>query len=203
MIYKIAVIGQQCSGKTTAANFFIKNFEHHATVKIARPIYDTLKALKQEKHRAFMQQFADLAKKHFGETILVDIFEKNVLELYDRFDQNGDTVMGKDCLIVCDDIRFPYELEIVNRLGFILVAISAVDKVRKARAEKLNLAFIENHDSELLVPQLIPKADFIIWDNGISMEELGRYCNQILKTIKIHTKLDKGWKPKVINHLGK
>ena len=59
MITKIAVIGQQCSGKTSAAKLFSKYFDATHYVKIADPIYDTLNALHQDKHRAFMQQFAE------------------------------------------------------------------------------------------------------------------------------------------------
>ena len=183
MIYKIAVIGQQCSGKTTAAKFFAQKFDIKKFVKIADPIYDTLKALRQEKHRAFMQQFADLAKEHFGEEILVEIFKQNVLEI-----ENSYRNMFADTLIVCDDIRFPYELKTVqDELGFIMIAIDAPAEVRKVRAEKLGLQFIENHNSELLVPQLIPQADYIIKDNGISMDELKEEVEWIYSDISVST----------------
>lgn len=189
MVYKIAVIGQQCSGKTTAAKFFQKHFDHSVVVKIADPIYDTLRALRKEKHRAFMQQFADLAKKHFGEEILAEIFQKRVLEIQDKYldrdlDGQHPTVGGKDILLVCDDIRFPYELKIVRGLGFKLVAINANTEVRKARAKRLGLDFIENHNSETLVPSLFPSADHVVYDDGISMEDLGKHCDIILKTIE-------------------
>lgn len=189
MIVKIAVVGQQCSGKTTAAKSLIKHFEHHAVIKIADPIYDTLKALRQEKHRAFMQQFADLAKIHFGDEILVEIFKEKVLDLQDKCDKDFpsmkslNTVMGNDILIVCDDIRFPYELKTVKELGFKLIAINANVKVRKERSDRLGLDFIENHNSETLVPQLFPSADYTIIDEGISMDELGQECDKILGDI--------------------
>lgn len=183
MVIKIAVIGQQCSGKTSAAKFLMKHFDHYAVVKIADPIYDTLKALRQEKHRAFMQQFADLAKRHFGEEILVEIFKQNVLDLEKRFDLDGEHVMGKDVLIVCDDIRFPYELKTVKELGFKLIAINATAEVRKERSDRLGLDFIENHNSETLVPQLFPSADHVIYDDGLPYEDLGKHCDIILETI--------------------
>ena len=152
MITKIAVIGQQCSGKTSAAKLFTKYFDGAHFIKIADPIYDTLDALRQKKHRAFMQQFADLAKEHFGEQVLVEVFKQNVKDI-----EKQNQIADIDCptgernvLIVCDDIRFPYELGTVRELGFHLIAVKADTEVRKQRAERLGLDFIENHNSELL-----------------------------------------------------
>lgn len=179
MITKIAVIGQQCSGKTSAAKFFSKHFDAKFYIKIADPLYDVLDAFKQPKHRAFMQQVADLGKKHFGEQFLVEIFVKNVEDI-ERVEGNR----HDNVLIVCDDVRFPYEIIMARDLGFHLVAIDADVDVRKARSDRLGLDFIENHNSELLVPQLIPKADFIIKDDGISMEKLHEKCKEILVGIE-------------------
>lgn len=178
MITKIAVIGQQCSGKTTLVKMFGKHFDAKYFVKIADPIYDTLNALRKDKHRAFMQQFADLAKKHFGEQVLVEVFKQNVESLVCKFENRFDSV-----LIACDDIRFPYEMSTVRELGFKLVGIDADPVVRKQRADRLGLEFIENHDSELLVPQILPMADWIIKDDGISMDELDDHCLQIVSRI--------------------
>ena len=186
MITKIAVIGQQCSGKTSAAKLFSKHFDRTFYIKIADPIYDTLDALRQKKHRAFMQQFADLAKEHFGEQVLVEVFKQNVTSLHGQNENSFDNV-----LIVCDDIRFPYEMGTVRDLGFHLVAIDADIEFRKERANRLKLDFIENHNSELLVPQLIPQADFIIKDDGISMEELHDKCKEILEGIENQLKCDR------------
>lgn len=186
MITKIAVIGQQCSGKTSAAKFFSKHFDRSFYIKIADPLYDVLDAFKQPKHRAFMQQVADLGKKHFGEEFLVEIFIQNVksLKKQNQIDDIDCPTGERNVLIVCDDVRFPYELGTVRDLGFHMVAIDADVEIRKERSKRLGLDFIENHNSELLVPQLIPQADFIIKDDGISMEELHEKCKDILVGIE-------------------
>lgn len=184
-VTKIAVIGQQCSGKTSAAKLFKKYFDASYVVKIADPIYDTLAALRQDKHRSFMQQFADLAKEHFGENVLVDVFIENV-KFIEKQKQQEDMMSGKErnALIVCDDIRFPYELGTVRELGFNLVAVKADTEVRKQRAEAQGFDFIENHNSELLVPQLIPKADFIIPELPLySIDQLDEHCQDILRQV--------------------
>jgi hypothetical protein len=186
MITKIAVVGQQCSGKTSAAKIFKKYFDSTYIVKIADPIYDTLNALKQDKHRAFMQQFADLAKEHFGEQVLVDVFRQNVKDLEKQSDSADIDRPGgpRNVLIACDDIRFPYELETVKKeLGFKLVGINAERTIRKVRAERLGLDFIENHNSETLVPQLFQYCDYTIFDDGLSMEGLEFQCRKILSQI--------------------
>jgi dephospho-CoA kinase len=172
---KIAVIGQQCSGKTTAANFIAA--EHHApmVLKFAQPIYDAINALKQPKHRAFMQQFGDLAKTHFGELVFTNIFKERVIEI-----QNSDFFD----LLVCDDMRRQHELDAAREMGFKLISIDATAAVRKRRADAQGFAFIENHSSETEVPILIPQADYIIKDDGISMEELKFECQMALAAIR-------------------
>jgi dephospho-CoA kinase len=180
-ITKIAFIGQQCSGKTSAAKICMKYFDSTRVFKIADPIYDTLNALHQEKHRAFMQQFADVAKEHFGEQVLVDVFRKNVEQAV-KENKNS----SKSCLIACDDIRFPYELETVKeQLGFHLIGINTSREVRKKRAEAQGFEFIENHNSETLVPQLFQHCNYTIFDDGISLDQLEFHLSRILEQIGI------------------
>jgi dephospho-CoA kinase len=190
-MYKIAVIGQQCSGKTTAANFFAEHFTHVYRHKIADPIYAAIAALNKPKHRAFMQEFGDLAKKHFGNEIFAEIFEHAVTEREVEV-TNMENINAIDrpypapdnVLIVCDDVRFQFELDRAKKMGFKIVSIWAAPEVRKARSEAQGFDFIENHNSETEIPSLIEQADFIIWDkDGISMETLKEHCDNILRVI--------------------
>ena len=170
---KIAIIGQQCSGKTSAANFIASEFKSPYVLKFAQPIYNTIGALKQPKHRAFMQQFSDLAKKHFGPLIFTDIFLATAKELENEmFD-----------VVLCDDMRFQQELDAARQTDFKIISIDAPASVRKKRAESLGLDFIENHNSETEVPSLIGQADYVIVDHGISMSELKCQCQKALKAL--------------------
>jgi len=167
---KFAIIGQQCSGKTSAAGFIASMHSAPVILKFAQPIYDVICALRQPKHRAFMQQFSDLAKAHFGPLIFTDIFMATLKALEsEMFD-----------VVLCDDMRFQQEVVASRKLGFKIIAIDTPAEVRRARAKRLGLAFIENHNSETEVPSLIGQADYVIEDNGISMQDLKYECLEAL-----------------------
>jgi dephospho-CoA kinase len=188
-LIKIACIGQQCSGKTSLAKFFINKFSSVFHIKLADPIYNALDGLKQEKHRAFMQQFGDLAKKHFGEEIFAQILEKRVLEIEREAKEHEiiDEIIPfeNQILIVNDDVRFGYEMKYMKRLGFKLCSIICPVEVRAERARAQGLDFIENHQSETEIPQLLYKADFVLTRGEMSMEELGVAADDILRKIKV------------------
>lgn len=159
---KIAVLGQQCSGKTTVCQTLneLCFSKHGKFIKFAGPIYGALSALKREKCRGFMQEFGDLSKKYFGEHVFVDAFKQAVLE------------EQKSNFILCDDVRRTYELEAVRGLGFFVVYVHADDDVRKRRAESQGLDFIESHNSETEVPSMRNLADYCIINNDTcSIEE--------------------------------
>jgi len=170
---KFAIIGQQCSGKTSAASFIASEFESPYILKFAQPIYDVIGALRQPKHRAFMQQFSDLAKAHFGPLIFTDIFMATLKSLEsEMFD-----------VVLCDDMRFQQELDAARQLGFKIIAIDTPASLRKERAVSLGLDFIENHNSETEVPGLIGQADYVIVDHGLSMGELKRQCSRAVELL--------------------
>lgn len=182
---KIACIGQQCSGKTSLANFFIKKFSQVFHIKMADPIYNALDGLKQKKHRAFMQQFGDLAKLHFGEEIFPQILEKQVVEIEKHDDEIAEHEFLDQILIINDDIRFAYELKYVRKMGFKLCSIICPAEVRASRAQAQGFDFIENHASETEIPSLLYKADFVITRGEMSMEELGNTADEILEKIRV------------------
>jgi dephospho-CoA kinase len=186
---KIGIIGQQCAGKTTAANFICELFDPLSTewFKFADPIYDTLKAHRQEKNRQFMQQFSDLAKYFFGDDIYVKCFKANVQE---REKEIEPLIVGKfpgKRLFICDDIRYKSEFAACKELGFKIISIDAPVAVRKKRAEKQGLDFIENHNSEIEIPEIIYKADYVIVDSGkwLSKPRLKSYLKSALKQFNL------------------
>lgn len=185
---KIGIIGQQCAGKTTAANFICEQFDETEVIKFADPIYATLKAHQQEKNRAFMQEFSDVAKKYFGKNIYVECFKENVKEI-ELILAKKDSILMIDNprpkirknLIICDDIRYASEFAVAKELGFDVISIDASTDIRKKRAEKLGLDFIENHSSETEIFEIIYKADYVIIDQGISKRKLKKYLKKVLK----------------------
>ncbi len=193
MFLKIACIGQQCSGKTTLAKFFMNRFKAVYHIKMADPIYNALEGLKQKKHRAFMQQFGDLAKKHFGEEIFAEILEKRVLKIQDDIKKMNivNNIVAPEkydfedkILIINDDVRFDYELKYVKRLGFKLCSVICPTEVRAQRARRLGLDFIENHQSETEIPQLLHEADYEITNEIMTKEEFSHAADIILKDIQ-------------------
>lgn len=141
-IAKIALIGGQCAGKTTIMEAVRSSFESSAILKFADPIYGALKALEKPKNRAFMQDFGDLAKKHFGEYVFVDAFR-----------EKSNAITSVD-LIACDDVRRTYEAELVHELGYFIVFVDTSEEVRKLRADALGLSFMPNHNSESEIASL-------------------------------------------------
>lgn len=183
-VVKIGIVGQQCSGKTTAANFLSEHFDETRFIKFADPIYGTLKALRQEKNRAFMQEFGDFAKKHFGEHIFVVNFNVAVQEYEEYLNNLRENV--REYLIVCDDIRRKYEFDAAKELGFKIISIDANTKTRKKRAEKLGLDFIEDHNSETEIPEILYKADYVIVDSGwLSKRKLKKYMKNALDQLTL------------------
>lgn len=174
-MHKIAVVGQQCSGKTSAAKYISgRHFGETIILKHAQPIYDVLAILGKAKHRAFMQGFGTLAKEHFGKLVFLQLFamEIGALEAESHYD-----------LIMNDDTRFPFEMDLLKELGFKVIYIDAPRVIREGRANALGLEYLENHESELFVPQLEDSADYVIHDDGITMKELYHECNVIVNSI--------------------
>ena len=182
---KIGIIGQQCAGKTTAAKFVSELFDTIVVVKFADPIYGTLKALRKKKNRAFMQEFGDFAKKHFGELVFVENFIQSVKNIEKQLVLKKSGIKESENLIICDDIRRTYEFDAVKELGFKIISIDSMTKIRKERAEAKGLEFIESHNSETEIPTLVYKSDFVIIDQGISKRKLKKYVKNALKQFSL------------------
>jgi dephospho-CoA kinase len=149
-IMSIFFLGQQCAGKTSAAKT-LQTIIPNAIVKFATPLYMINEALQIPKNRAFMQEMSDLAKKYYGQDVFVRIFERTYGHLGN---------------LINDDCRYKLEVAMLQEESWRSCAILADTHIRKQRAEKLGLSFIENHPSELEVPESVSKCDYIITNNG-------------------------------------
>ncbi len=159
---RICIVGEQCSGKTQISNFIHDIKRCIDVIKFADPIYETLTSLREGKNRMYMQEFGDLAKKHFGEDVFVKCFESTFRWL-------SDSLTG---VVVCDDVRRKIELDKVHQLGFKSIYVDCDRDVRKERAFKLGLEFIENHNSETEVSSLQPYCEYYIDNSDINLDVL-------------------------------
>lgn len=135
--------------------------------KFADPIYSALIGLGKPKHRAFMQDFGDLAKKHFGEHVFVECFDELIKT-------------NPDGHWVCDDVRRTYELDKVRELGFKVVYVETPEDIRRARAVEQGLDFIPIHNSETEVPGMKQYADLVI-DGTLPTKEIEKELRKLFK----------------------
>jgi len=127
----IAICGLACAGKTVAMHMLKGTF---LDIKFAKPHYDVLKILGQEKNRLFMQEFSDLAKKYFGENIFVKIFENTTTQHITK--------------LVCDDLRYKIEFDYCLKNDWTIIYIDTDEDIRKKRSDELDIEWNPNHNSE-------------------------------------------------------
>ena len=168
---KIAIIGPQCAGKTTVAQALAQYALRPVTVKFAQPIYDVLAALDRPKHRLFMQEFADVAKRHFGQDVFVNLMVPQV-------DQ---AIASRADLILCDDLRYLAEADLVQET-FFLVYVEAAEAVRQSRATAQGLVFNAQHNSEAELEELKHRADFVVVNHG-HLDDLHLEAAQVADTL--------------------
>lgn len=115
---KFSISGLASAGKTTLANEIIEaSAGKLKAVKFAEPIYKALDALDRPKHRRFMQDFGDLCRLHFGDSVFEDAFSKKI----------------KGIDFVCDDVRRFSEFDVCKENGALHIHCVCNDSVRKNR----------------------------------------------------------------------
>ena len=168
---KIAVVGKQCSGKTTLVNAINERLGNCAkVVKFADPIYSVLNILNKKKNRRFMQGFGTLAMQCFGEDVFCSLFSENIKSLEES---------SKCCGFLCDDVRRYFEYDTAIGLGFMTVFVDTPVEVRKKRAKKLNIEFIENHESEMHVDSM-KKLCNMNFNGNVPLKTMHSYADAIL-----------------------
>lgn len=170
-MYKVAIIGQQCAGKTSVANIIEDMHGSAKVVKFAQPIYDTLEVFGQAKHRAFMQGLGDLAKDNFGRDVYAEIFKRNVEKLTEEDDYE---------ILICDDCRYDFEFETAKKLGFKFIFVEAEVACRRQRARDNGYEFIEQHNSETGVANLRHLSDAVVENNLGDKQILKKDINAIV-----------------------
>ena len=139
---KIIFTGLACAGKTEAYKYILHLYEKKIIkiqpilIKFAKPHYQILDILYQNKNRLFLQEISDVAKKHFGNDIFVNIFDKNVSKY------------TPESLLICDDLRYKLEFDYAINNDWLIIFIDANEKIRKKRSDFLKLKWSPSHSSE-------------------------------------------------------
>lgn len=168
---RIAVVGRQCSGKTTLINMVNERLQDKAKiVKFAEPIYETLGVFGKNKNRRFMQGLGTLAMQCFGEKVFCEIFKKNVERLEETADVYG---------FLCDDVRRMFEFETVKKLDFVTVFLDTPASVRKKRASRLNIEFVEDHESEIYVDDMKELCN-MQFDGNVQLKTMHNYADAVV-----------------------
>ncbi|MBZ4643906.1 MAG: dephospho-CoA kinase [Deferribacteres bacterium] len=153
---KIAITGKQCAGKTTLKELFIAKFGGKE-IKFIDKLYQINELLGVPKNRGFMQDLGEAVRKYFGQDYFVKDFIKRATNCQDN--------------LFCDDVRKVLEFEATKKSGFYTIYIEANPEIRKQRAQKLGLDFIENHPAENEIILLRDKCDIVI-ENNDSIDKL-------------------------------
>jgi len=166
---KIAIAGLACAGKTTVYNNLATIYEKNTSlIKFAKPHYDVLSILGVPKNRLFMQDFSDLAKKHFGEDIFVKAYDNYVNEY--EIDNNID-------VLICDDLRYQIEFDYCKMNDWYLIYVESDENLRKERSDKLGLKWNPKHNSEQC-HLFYHKCDLLLKNNG-TVEEFKSVIDKI------------------------
>ena len=176
-MFKIAIIGQQCAGKTTAAQMIKTYLNVEVDLhKFADPLYEILDVLGVPKHRSFMQRLSDLVKEEYNDQeIFIKIFDRNI-----------QPALGQDYQhdMVVDDCRYQAEFAYLKNTGWTTIFIDASESIRKARADVLGLEFLPNHRSEWEVPNFAQYCNYTVNNTSVYKVELQEKLYDIMQ--KLH-----------------
>jgi len=194
---RIAIVGSQCSGKTTVANVLREFLLHEWSrpsipIKFADPIYAAQELVTDKKNRLFMQGFGQLARDCFGEDVFNRIFKEKL--------KKENTLID----IVCDDARRISELEFLEKEDFYIIHVTADKETREKRAGEQGLIFKEDDVSESDIPYVVKNpwtdeyhVNYIVDNNGKSLEELQEEVCYFMYVLPMHQSclIDEGYAP--------
>ena len=188
-LIRFGVVGMAHAGKTTVCDAIIKELNRRFFVdgflvgnvtrlKFAQPMYDYLDVLGEKRAGNFMQEISDVTKKYYGEDIYVRVAEQTLVR--DRLLSLSEPHSFSRA-VVCDDCRYAAELEMLKRNGFKMVFVEASEAVRKARAEKMGMAWRDpNHSSEAGISALKGHCDYILCNEVEEPEHIRALASKLV-----------------------
>lgn len=160
---RIAISGKQFSGKSTLANLLLDKAKLHGynpkRMALADPLKDLVSKGLGRADREAWQTFGteivrDGCEKYFGNAdFWVNLYISRVIELQETI----------DCFI-CDDVRFPNEVQQLTAAGFFLVRLVCPASIREKRGQATGKEYRPDHTSEVLLDNS-PADDWGLWLN--------------------------------------
>jgi len=191
-MYKIAIIGNAGSGKTSTSGFFMEMFEEKFneidktykdiyTLKFAEPmkcydeyIRDNIECTLPKK-RGFYQELSDITKKYYGKKVFAEVFETTSKEIEEDFDNVG--------LIICDDCRTRTELNSCRKRDYITISVDCDEETRITRAKADGIDYMPNHNSENEVHLLKDKCDYVLDNSTDNLLDLKKQVEIVFNDI--------------------
>jgi dephospho-CoA kinase len=160
----IGLIGETGSGKDTVCEFIKKKYPDVFVMRFSDPLREALAIFLDEKRKEDQQWLAIVLRKRFGGDILWLALRKKIKNI-------------KEGVVILNGIRFTDEFYGIKKMGGKIVYITASSKTRwqrvKDRGEKKDddvsykkFLHIEKAATEVLIPKMGKRADFIIDNNG-------------------------------------
>ncbi len=173
----VALAGRIGSGKTVVVEHLEAGYGAD-TRRFSQILMDVLERLSLPSSRINLQKLGEILRKEFGESVLVDAFERDL-----------ETTRAE--IVVVDGVRYLNELELVRRFPCIFIYVDASPEVRFERVRKRgekdesDITFeefleSEQRETERYVGELEPEADYII-DNSGTLEDLKNNVDKIMK----------------------
>jgi dephospho-CoA kinase len=176
----LGIAGELLCGKSTAADFFIKEYQAKY-FKFSALLAEVLDVLDLPHTRINLQDAAALLKKEFSEEVLVDALAKRAARSDARF-------------ILFDGLRKPEEAAAIRAQipNFKLLYIEAKLEIRFARQQlrdekpgesvKTFEEFIESqkHSADISIPLLLKDADYVVY-NDSDMESFLKQLRSIVE----------------------
>lgn len=144
----IGIIGKFGSGKSTVADYLVKEYGYHKN-SLAAPMRDIVRNIlgiqdkTDPRYRPAMQELGTEWGRKYNQNCWVDYLINNL--------DNGHPV-------VVDDVRFPNEAEALLKEGWMLIYLQCDDELRKQRCLSRDGNYdpaTEKHASELGVEEIV------------------------------------------------
>lgn len=188
-LIRFGIVGMAHAGKTTVCDALVNELNRRYFVdgflvgkvmrlKFAQPMYDYLRVLGEKRAGNFMQEISDVTKNYYGEEVFVRAAEKEIIR-----DKHLSFVEPSSFsrAIICDDCRYKAELEMLKGHGFKMVFVDASEAARRARAEKMGMAWRDqSHPSEAGILALKTHCDFILGNDSDEPENIRELAKRLV-----------------------
>ena len=167
---RVAFVGHLGSGKTTAADYLVRNhgfkrYSFAAKLKaICKEMYPEQFSEGAPKPREMLQFIGTDAFRRFDENVWVKYLVRQIQS-------------ERPSCAVIDDCRFPNEAETLRNIGFLIIKIERSQRVAEGSGTSA-----EAHPSETLIDSIRPD---LIFENNGSLDDLGRWIEGMLSSSEL------------------